>query len=209
MSEILSSGHPLKVAELFEAGEIKWVKGWGNRSSVTCAHGALLCPCPMPGDEMMWSVLLSHRGLTMAWNDLHSSATPVIARLRVLGDDPTSEEMVSVFGPRWETARHVCRVWANAGRQRSAVRAAWDDAYYRSPSYDRVSSAARAAWDARDGHAGSACRDTFDAWDARGLWDAFLAVCAPTPVDGSPWDGAAFDRLVGPWESVFGPLNGV
>ena len=243
MSDVLSAGVPQQVADLFDTKQVRFVHGWGDRDGETCLLGALLRPCAVPGDEVMWSVLLSHRGLTMGWNDDRTEAQ-VVAKLREQVD-PTEAEMVAVFGSRWVAARDICRRWAaatdaekdaawaawaagaawaawaagdawaawaagDAGAARAArdawaawdARAAWDAGAAR---------AAWAAWDAGAARAARAARDAFvawDAWDARDARDAFVAVCASDYLtEGTAWNQAAYDRLIAPWEAVFGPID--
>lgn len=164
---LLAPGVPRKIAAKFKSHEVEWEPGWGDRATHTCLHGALLKPCAIPGDEILWSVLLSARGLTIEWNDEQATVEPIIAALTdERGKNPTRAEMEKVFGPDWMTARHICRTWATATPEQK--RAAW------------------AAWAARD---------------------AFVAVCMHRFCkEGADWDEAAYQRLIGPWVKVFGPL---
>ena len=189
MTDLLTPGHPAAVADLFEAGIITWETGWGDREMHTCAHGALIRPCSTAGDEIMWSVLMSYRGLTMGWNDEQESSAPVIARLRELGNDPTEAEMVEVFSPAWRQVRHILRTAASdvqPARDARAARAAW------------AARVARAAWVARAPWAPWAARD---ARDARAAWAAVHCLARG-------WiDQDTYDAAVAPWVSVFGPLE--
>jgi hypothetical protein len=198
MTATLSPGHPQHIADLFASGDVKWERGWGDRDKHTCLHGALLRPCAEPGDEIMWSTLISYRGYGTRWNDKQTKAAPVIGALRKMAD-PDDAEMVAAFGPDWRAARWVCRTWAQAtDEQRRDARDAWD------------------AWVARDARDARDTRDTRDAWaawdarDARAARAAFLAVVTRHLIGqpGSPegWTQDAYARLVAPFESVFGEI---
>ena len=206
MTDTLTPGVPAATADLFADGTVTWEPGWGDRDTHTCLHGALLRPCAEPGDEIMWSILLAHRGLTIEWNDEQTSAVPVIEALRRQAD-PDEAEMVVVFGPNWRAARSICRTWATATPEQR--RAAWDA---RAAAWDAWAAwdARDAAWDAWDARAArDAAWDAWDAWAARAAaWDAFLATIAqPWITPRADWDQAAHDRLIAPWVSVFGPIE--
>jgi hypothetical protein len=169
MTATLSPGHPQHIADLFASGDVKWERGWGDRDKHTCLHGALLRPCAEPGDEIMWSTLISYRGYGTRWTDKQTKAAPVIGALRKMAD-PDDAEMVAAFGPDWRAARWVCRTWAQAtDEQRRDARDAWDarDA--------RAAWVARDAWDARDARAARDAWAAWAAWDARAAWDAWDA----------------------------------
>lgn len=217
MTDIITPGVPAQIADLYESGEIEWSRGWGDRLTHTCLHGALLRPCATPGDEIMWSILLSARGATISWNDGLKSVKPVIRRLRK-EHDPDVAEMVRVFGSQWEAARDICRRYATATDvEKRDVQAAWDaqaagdvqaawDAWDAQAAWDVQ--AARAAWDAWDRRAARAAWDAQAAWAARAARAAFMAVCAyDYMVDGEPWCQDAYNRATAPWVTVFGPIN--
>ena len=220
MSDILSPNHPQHVADLFRTDAIKWETGWGDHKTHTCLHGGLLTPCSIAGDEIMWSILMSARGATTAWNDDQETVTPIIERL-VEQHDPDVAEMVAVFGPNWEPARNICRTWATATdaqrqdtrdpRNAEDARAAW-------AAWD--ARAARAAWAAWDPRAARGAWAAWAAWDARAAWAAWAARCARAAraafvaTIARPWIGTlpewtqeAHDRLIAPWVSVFGPIE--
>lgn len=199
MTNILTPGVPANIANLYETGAVKWETGWGDYNTHTCLHGALLRPCAVPGDEIMWSILLSHRGLTIDWNDDQGSGDPVIVKLREQVD-PDEAEMVAVFGPNWVAARNICRTWATAtADQKQAVQHA-------QPAWAaHAAHAAWAAWAAWAARAARAALAALDAWDARA---AFFATVAQPWIGTTPeWTQPAYDRLIAPWVQVFGPIK--
>lgn len=189
----ITPGVPGQIADLFETGEIRWEKGWGDRKTHTCLHGALLRPCAEPGDEIMWSILLSARGRTTRWNDEQADVSSVVAALRAEAD-PDEDEMVRVFGPNWRAARTVCRTWAQStGEQREALSAA---------SGRTSASDVWAAWDAWAAWAAWAVWAAWDAWDA---WAAFVAVVAKPWINPTTlWTQELYDHLIAPWTTMFG-----
>jgi hypothetical protein len=171
----------------------EWVQGeWGDGTK-GCLHQAVRVCDPQPGDGFIVSAVLTHLGYSTGWNDTEGrTEAEVLDVLRSV--HVTDAELESTFGPNWRSVVFVVRQAASLTpaqaeqlpTARATARATAKDAAW------------AAAWD----DAGDAAWAT--AWAAAGAaaGDAALAVVVRDLITPEQ-----YALLVGPWESVMGPIG--
>jgi hypothetical protein len=189
-----------------ETNKVQWTKGWGDRKTRTCAHGAILRPCDTPGDAIIWSRWVSTTQLSMSDNDAAPDASYVVNKLKAVVD-PTEADMEKMYGPQWaEVISLIRRAATLTAEEREALRKAY--AYDVASSYAAYDAAYAVA--SSDASYDAAVYAEYAAYYASYAAHAYVASRAARGIAMRHLIGthgytqAHYDALVGPWFSVVG-----